>query len=171
MTLLRLRALTASCRAILAYRASRWPPSVQTTRRVNTLQTRMYATMLRSRRIPVEDAAAYVRRLGHEAAALARAEGTWGERHRERTVSWLRPLQRRPAGPSWVAVLLRWQDHEWLRRRRMMFGSTALAGRTQTRATPGPGQRGGRRQLCEWWRRMQRGSGEGLLRLSEAGIA
>ncbi len=56
------RLLERSCKPVLSYRCSRWPPQPTIARELDRVQSKMAASLLRVQRLPGEDAAIYCRR-------------------------------------------------------------------------------------------------------------
>ena len=113
-TPLRLALLTRTCRAILDYRCARWPSSKHVRSALDRLQRRFLSVLLRCPRLPGEEPAAFARRRGREAAAVARDAGCWGERAVVRARAWFGHLERHRT-EVWPGLLLRWHGRNWLR--------------------------------------------------------
>ena len=134
----RLRLLDTCTTPVLDFRAARWPPNESVRKLMNAVQTRMYACIMRTPPYPDETREAFVRRRGRAAGREADRRGRWGDRVRDRAQAWLDHLLRHASGPSWAALLLPWHGREWIRERRLTFGTNSESGRTQTRARAGP---------------------------------
>lgn len=99
--------------------------------RLDRLQRRMFATVLRPPRQPHEEASQFFRLRVREVGALARFQGMWGERQYRRADDWLANLERHSEGPCWPALLLRWRGFEWLLHRRVaLWGAPQAAAPT-----------------------------------------
>ena len=118
-------------------RASRWPPTAQLETEIDQLQRKMVAMITRVPRLPDETDKKYFQRRGRLVGNTCRASGLWSDRHCLRVLSYHEHMLRDRNG-AWAKELLHTCDAEWLRRRRLAFGSSSVwAGRTETRAQSG----------------------------------
>ena len=126
--------LTRVGRAALDYRMTRWPQTPSLHRDLDSLQRRcgvLIENLPRRRDEPMES---WARRRSRSAGALARAEGLWSARHRQRTQDWLQHLRRPQNSDSPAAVLLAYRGSSWRASRRIAMGSNAsTAGRLASR--------------------------------------
>ena len=104
---------------------------------------KMAASILRTQRLPGEEAVEYCRRRNRAAGQLCRDMGLWSARWFARAVAWNNHLLCPRNDFLWSATLIVYRGKLWLERRRASFfvrssgtGSCA-AGRTGTRSYPG----------------------------------
>ena len=112
--------LNRCCKAIFAYRCSRWPPQPTIAKEVDTLQTRMMASILRTARLPGELAPDYCKRRNKLAATECRQLGRWSVHWFRRALAWDEHLVRGHSRQSWSVLLNKFHDHIWLEEQRLV---------------------------------------------------
>jgi len=136
---LTLRSLQTSVASVINFRNTRWPVGKTICKQIDICQRKMIAALQRVPPYPYEDPAHYNRRRGKEAAKLAEQHGRWSNKYMQRVIDWHRHLQRHQGIHYWPSALYSYHGEDWLRNQRLIAGSTSLfAGRTGTRAQPGP---------------------------------
>ena len=121
----------------LDFRNTRWPAHADLSLKMDTVQRKMIAIILRPQMRAGETPEFFVRRRNRLAAAEARSMGTWSHRHCKRVLSWRDHLLRPANSHSWAAILLNFHGFEWLLQKRSENQGGLLAGRTGTRAASG----------------------------------
>jgi hypothetical protein len=120
------------------FRSPRWPPTAWLGHRLDRIQRKMIASILRIPPSPGEECQEYVRRRARAVSQVVHSTHKWSIRHCSRVHKWHEHLRRPANEKSWPAKLLNFKGRDWLISRRMHVGSrTPFAGRTHTRALPG----------------------------------
>ena len=134
----RVRMLGSSVQPLLDWRCPVWPFVPGTASRIDRVHRKMLSCIQSPRPAPQEDAAAFIRRRGRLAREAQAATGKWGDRWQKRLRMWRDHLERAAPNSSWAKTFLDWRSADWVQQRRLAAGSSsALAGRTATRAAAG----------------------------------
>lgn len=133
----RLRVLQRCVLPVFDVHATRWSIGAQLLRAIDTTPRKMIKIIGGFRIEPHETPEAFVRRRSREAGARAVQTGLWSHRQCAKVCEWYDHLQRPLNAHTWPARLLQWRGKEHLQLARAERGSSAIAGRTCTRAAAG----------------------------------
>jgi hypothetical protein len=129
--------LDRSCRSVLAYRCSRWPPQPTIAKELDRVQSKMTAAILRTPREDGETSAEYCHRRNFVASRVCRQNGLWSEYWFRRSVGWDEHLARGHSANSWPVQLRSFHDNEYLQARRNSRSTRASNTSTNTRVCVG----------------------------------
>ena len=131
----RLRLLQRAATSILDYRLARWPLSATTAREVDAFQRKCMVVIQSIPRKDGDDLDTWYRKKQRAAGDLARSQGLWSIRHRDRATSWFEHINRPRNSMSVSSLVFKHKNHAWRVRRRIEMGSSsATAGRLNCRA-------------------------------------
>ena len=134
----KLALLDRSCKSVLRYRCSRWPPQKTVKRELDATQRKMAACLLHVKPLGHECPAEFARRRNHLASGLCRQMGWWSSRWWQRSREWDAHIRRPRNSTSWCHALVHWHDQVWLAEKRALAsGSSVGTSRTKTRAVRG----------------------------------
>ena len=135
----RMRDVQSCCLPAISFRAYWWQMSGAIADRVNSLQRRLVAILLRTRPHSLEGWPSFRLRRGRLVAAQIRTHGgLWGEHVAKRIISWHQHISRNHSG-GWAGKAYLFMDESWFYQRRVECGSkSGFGGRTMTRTSKGP---------------------------------
>ena len=79
---------------LLSFYCGTWPPQLQVSREIDTVQRKMFAAILRVKKLPEEEPVTYVRRRNKLAKNLCNEMGLWSSRWFSKARCWNQHLQR-----------------------------------------------------------------------------
>jgi hypothetical protein len=129
--------LDRSCKSVLAYRCSRWPPQPTIAKELDRVQTKMIAAIVRTPRTTGESDAEYSHRRNFVASRICAQNGRWSDFWYQRSIGWDEHLSRGHCVNSWPVLLHDFHNNEWLQGLRFSRASRASNTSTNTRVSVG----------------------------------
>ena len=122
---------------VLDFRCTRWPAHADLSDRIDRVQRKMVAGILRPRMVLGESPEQVIRRRNRLATAECRRMGPCSSRHCKRVLRWRDHLERPANSISWASMLLHYRGSEWLMLQRSQHQGGLFGGRTGTRTMSG----------------------------------
>ena len=116
--LARVKDIERTCWPAINLRCARWHMGRHKLSRIDALQRRLIACVIREPRHPSEEDSSYFRRRGRIAASIARDAGLWSERVARQMLRWHARMSA-PAYAGWAQKLVNWRGRDWLQNRRL----------------------------------------------------
>jgi hypothetical protein len=129
--------LDRSCRSVLAYRCSRWPPQPTIAKELDRIQCKMTAAILRTPRNLGESNPEYCTRRNFVASRVCQQNGRWSQFWFRKALDWDAHLVRGHSVSSWPVILHDFHNNDFLQARRSSRSSRESNTSTNTRVCVG----------------------------------